>query len=369
MSQEKILIKIINLTKSLVRFQTTADNLGEKRAIIDFVKNEFKGSGVYAKKIVSNRVPSLVITLKKEKNPRLVLVGHLDVVPAERPSDFRPIVRNNRIYGRGTGDMKAACAVMIEVMKNFAQADPRPSLGLILSADEEIGGENGVGFLLRKKGFRPELAVVPDGGTDLSSVVLKEKGLIDLKIKSFGRSAHGARPFLGVNAIDALIGKYAKIRKIIPELKRGQWKNSLNLGKIAGGQATNKVPDYAEMLLDIRIVDERYRSPIMAKIRRIAPDAEIISDGSTFIQDKNARIIDYKNVFEKMLGRRIEFTRSEGASDARYFCEKKIPAIITKIKCGHIHGRNEWVDIPEMGFFYRGLKEFIEKFYSGDKTN
>ena len=364
MTDKKNINKTIALLKKLVSFQTTADNIGEKRRIIDFAANEFKGSGVYIKKASSNNIPSLIVTLKKEKNPRLFLVGHLDVVPAERVEDFKAVVKGGRIYGRGTGDMKAACAVMIETMKYFAESGRRPSLGLILSTDEEIGGEDGVNFLLKKNRFKPELALVPDGGESLSTIVLKEKGVIDLRVKSFGRSAHGARPFLGVNAIDGLIRQYAEIRKIIPELRRGQWKNSLNLGKISGGQAINKVPDYAEMFLDIRIVDEHYRRLVLDKIRKAAPDTEIINEGSTFIQKKNRRILEYKNIFEKLLGKKIIFTASEGASDARFFCENKVPALITKIKCGNIHSRDEWVDIAEIDLFYRGLIEFAGKFNS-----
>jgi len=298
------------------------------------------------------------------EEPALLLNGHLDVVPA-KPEDFRPYQKDNRIYGRGSGDMKAACAVMIEIMKKMASEERPPSLGLMLTTDEEIGGFNGVGYLVETRGYRPELALIPDGGRNLATLAVNEKGVLHLKLKAFGKAAHGSRPFLGENAVDKLIGTYQELRKFIPQLREQKWQNTMNLGKIQGGEATNKVPDYAEMDLDIRFVGKEDKDKILRQVREVTSDFEILAQGPPFVQDENDHFIkDYQRIAEEVLGQELSLYRSEGASDARFFSEVGVPVISTKINCDNIHAEREWVDIDSMERFYDIVLAFVRSFSS-----
>jgi len=355
--------KILKLTKNLIKFPSTRENLEIQEEIMDFAIDYFKKENVFIKRFSRNDVYSLVINLKREKNPLLFLNGHLDVVPADK-KDFVPKVKGNRLYGRGSGDMKGAVAVMMEVLRYFSKKKQKPSLGLMLTCDEEIGGANGVGYLLRDKKYKAKLAFIPDGGENLKTVVVEEKGVLHLKIKTFGKSAHGSKPWEGENAIDKLIKIYFKIRKIIPELEKREWKNSLNLGKIYGGEAKNKVPDCAEMELDIRLVGDRDRKKIFDEIKKIVKNyegkIEIIAKGDFFSQNKDDEFIKkYAEAVKEELGKKNFFIRKEGASDARYFSEKNIPVIITKINCKNIHSKDEWMDIEEQEKLYRILIKFV----------
>ncbi|MCK5085522.1 M20/M25/M40 family metallo-hydrolase, partial [Candidatus Parcubacteria bacterium] len=340
-------------------FSSIEGNLKAKQDVVNFVEKQFRDEKVFIKKFVHNDIPSIVISLKKEKNPFLFLNGHLDVVSADKKT-FKAKIKNKRIYGRGSGDMKAGCAVMIEIMKFFAKQKERPSVGLMLTTDEEIGGANGVNYLLNERKYKSQFAVIPDGGKRLNTIVLKQKGVLHFKVKSFGKSSHASMPFLGKNAIDDLINKYTRLRKTIPEIKKGEWKNTMNLGKISGGETTNKVPDYAEMFLDIRFIKQEDKERIICNVKRIFGEIEIIAEGDLFIQNKNHQLSKlYATIIADELGEKIDFVRKEGASDARYFFNKRIPTIITKINCGNIHGKNEWVDITEMKKFYNILIKFI----------
>jgi succinyl-diaminopimelate desuccinylase len=304
-----------------------------------------------------------VATFKGDSDPEIMLNGHLDVVPAP-VKDFTPRVKGSRLYGRGSGDMKAGCAAMIEVMRYFAEQDKKPSLGLMLTADEEIGGFNGVGYLVGNKNYRPGLAIIPDGGVDLSTLVINEKGVLHLKVVAKGKAAHGSRPFNGENAVDKLIDIYTRLRKDLPHIKQNEWKNSMSLGVIQGGEATNKVPDYAEMKLDIRFIDRKEKNKILTIVERVAPGYEILAQASPLVQDKNNKYVKaYKEVAEKRTQKSIQFQRSEGASDARFFSEVGTPVISTKINCANIHGDNEWVDIRELVRFYEILVDYIKKLH------
>ena len=353
---------LVQLTSRLIKYQTFDGNFKAKKNIIAFVKKQFVKENVYIKEYIQSEFPSIVITLKKEKSPDIFLNGHLDVVPALQ-DDFIPKIKNNKIYGRGSGDMKGDCAVMIEVMKYFAQQKNRPSLGLMLTTDEECGGRNGVEYLIKKEKYSAKIAIVPDGGQNLETIISNEKGGLRLRLRCYGRSAHSSRPYRGKNAIDELIQTYLKIRKIFPEIKEGEWRDSLNLSLIQGGDIINKVPDYAEASIDIRYVKEWDGDKIFQKIKEINPNVEFITKSSVFIQPKNNLYIkQYKKIAEQELGKTVNFLKVAASSDARFFTKQGIPTILTKVSCNNIHAENEWVDIREMEIFYRILVNFIKNF-------
>jgi len=344
--------KIIELTKKLIKFETTENNLPEKKRIIEFVKKEFDGFDVLIKELKINNIPSLTITL--DKNPDIILSGHLDVVPGEK-NDFIPRVLNGKIYGRGAGDMKACCSVMIEVIKYFSKQKNRPSLGLFLTNDEETGGKCGTKALL--KYFKPKLAIVPDGGRTLENIILEEKGVLHFKIWAKGIPGHGSRPYSGKNAIDEIIDIYSKLKKIIPDSKKGEWKNTLNLGKIYGGNSINKIPDYAEAYFDVRVINNK--EEIIKKINKITKNIEIIAETSSLIQKKDEKIEIYRKVTEEELKKKVKYTRVEGSSDARFFSNMGIPVIITRIDSENIHGNKEYVDIDQIKAFYKILINYL----------
>ncbi len=353
--------KLVKLTSELIEFQSVVDDLQAKENVMKYTENQLRVPEIKIKRYKSRGIPSLVATFKSESNPEIMLNGHLDVVPAAN-NDFTPRVKGNCLYGRGSGDMKAGCAVMIEIMKYFAKQKKKPSLGLMLTADEEIGGFNGVNYLLKKGNYRPELAIIPDSGLDLSTLLIGQKGVLHLKVMAKGKAAHGAKPFLGENAIDKLIDIYRKLRKELPHIKQNEWKSSMSLGYIQGGEATNTVPDYAEMKLDIRFVNQKEKDRILNVIKKITPEYEILVQGSPLVQDKDDEYIkEYKEVVKQKIHKPIQFQRDEGASDGRFFSEAGISVICINIDCANLHGDNEWGDIKEMVKFYEVLVEYINK--------
>jgi succinyl-diaminopimelate desuccinylase len=351
--------QLISLTKNLIRFKTAQGDYEEKKKIIDFVRKEFDGYKVYIKELKSKISPSIVITLRREKTPLILLNGHLDVVAGDK-DQFIPKVKNNRIYARGAGDMKAGCAVMIETMKYLSKQKEKLSVGLMLTNDEEIGGEYGVKVL--SKEYKPGFVIVPDGGRNLKTIILKQKGLLHFKIWTHGKASHGSRPFLGENAIEKLIKIYHKIELLVPESKKEDWENTVNLGKISGGEVANKVPHYAEAYFDVRFINSYEREKIFEGIKSITKNFEVIASGHACDQEPVEFIEQYKKIAEKELKTKVEYSRVEGASDARYFAESGIPILITNIKSDNIHAKDEWVDIKQMKSFYNILIKFIPRF-------
>ena len=245
----------------------------------------------------------------------------------------------------------------------------KPSLGLMLTTDEEIGGENGVGFLLNKKGYKNDLVIYPDGGS-LLKIIIAEKGFFRFKIEAKGKSCHSSRPWKGENAIDRLIEAYLKIKKIFPKVTvKNNWKETLNLTEISGGEAVNKVPDLAEMDLDIRVTEETNSNSLYQKISKIISETKGLKiktfrKGSVLFTPKdNFYLKEYRKICENVLSRKVELSKEHGASDVRYFAEKKIPVIIHMPNVDNVHAKNEWLDIKSQEKYYQILKKFLEKIF------
>ncbi|MCK5476249.1 MAG: M20/M25/M40 family metallo-hydrolase [Candidatus Pacebacteria bacterium] len=356
--------KIIKLTRKLVEFKTISENPDELKRVVDFIQKRYKDKNVFIRRYEKNRKPSLVVTFQKTKKPKIFLNGHLDVVNAP-DRDFIVKIKGNRLYGRGTADMKGPVAIMLLAFEYFLKQEKKPSLGLLLTCDEEIGSKDGLEYLLKKEKYSAKLVINPDGGQDILNIINKSKGLLHLRIESKGKSAHGSMVWLGGNALDKLISRYTKLTKMFPKPnKKNLWKPTLNLGVLRGGEVVNKVPDHAEMFLDIRITEKENMLDILSKVKKVflGCKVEILSKSDLFYtSEKNLYIKKYVEVLDKDLMVRPKFICEHGGLDARYFAQKNIPVIVNQPRCGNIHGENEWIDIKSMNEYYNVLVKYISE--------
>jgi succinyl-diaminopimelate desuccinylase len=360
--------EIVELSKRLIEFKTVKSNLQALNEIVDFCEqyflNDENKEKFVIKRFEKNEKPSLVITFQETKSPEIFLIGHLDVVEAEEHM-FVPKIEGNKLIGRGSGDMKGMDAVMMVLMKELAKLDSPPSVGLMLTTDEEIGGFNGVRYLLNEQGYSCRCAFVPDGG-DNFELIISEKGVFHFKVRTKGKAAHGSRPWEGKNAIDEVIEIYQRLREKYPNPKNKEdWKISLNLGKIQGGETTNTVADSAELYLDLRYPETEKIEEIKENIKGIVqeyPGAELeeIVEGSVFsVSPDNDCLRKWRDCAREVLGREIEINKACGASDARFLAEKNIPAIICKPDCGPSHAENEYIVLDSLEDYFKILWKFI----------
>lgn len=361
---------LITLTKKLIKFKSTASRPTELERLVDFVEDYFKGGIFFIKRFKDAGKPSIVITFENKKNPRIFLVGHLDVVEADE-QDFIPRIRGNKLFARGAGDMKGNAACLIKIMKEFFQEGLKPDIGLMLTSDEEIGGVNGVNFLLNKRGYNCKLAIIPDGGK-LDEITIKEKGVLRLIVEAKGKSVHGSRPWKGDNAIEKIMKAYFEIKRLFSKVGfKDNWKETLNLGKISGGEEVNKVPGFAKMELDIRFTEKTNWKEIYQKILGITSKIKGVKikiigvKEVLFTSPDNFYLKKYKEVCQRLLGRKVKFSREHGASDASHFAKKRIPVILHEPECRNVHAKNEWLDIKSQKIYYQILKKFLQEFFIG----
>lgn len=296
--------------------------------------------------------------------PELLLVGHFDVIAHEDPGVYGSRIEGGRIVGPGSGDMKGQLAIMLEVMHHFHRRHPGIPLGMAATSDEERGGMAGVRHLVEDLGLRCGAAMIPDGG-GLGEVTLEEKGILHLRARAGGRSAHAARPWLGDNAVDRLLDALAAVRarfRAYEALGPGdEWRPTCSTTILrTANRTTNRVPDAAEAVLDIRFPPPHTVEGMLAEVREaLGPEIEahalVAAEPSNLRPDPG-----YIRAVESVLGTPPRLIRECGGSDARFFAAAGIPVMISRPAVGGLHSVDEWIDIDSMVSFHRIWTRYIE---------
>lgn len=332
------------LTADLIKFKTVAGNNSAFESCIEYIKKYFQDTGLIMREIESNGNRNLVVLTKETNKPQVFLAGHVDVVGGD-DSQFNPAVRDGRLYGRGACDMKSGVAVLMQLMRHFAQCDDKPDIGLMITTDEERGGENGVGHLLNNLEYRAGLAIIPDGGNAPDEVIVKNKGFLHLKITSKGLAAHASRPWEGKSAIHELMDKLQQIKELYPDTHE-QWTETANIGTINGGKAANQVADTAAATLDIRYTEKTTAENILSSLRNILQDSNLevlIAGNLNFTDEQNPLLQKYAEILKSEMNLNAKFMATPGGNDGRYFSKYQIPVLISRPKSAGLHGPEEWV--------------------------
>jgi succinyl-diaminopimelate desuccinylase len=291
---------------------------------------------------------------------RLVLHGHLDVVPGH-PEQFAPRVENGRLFGRGAYDMKSALAAMMLAVADLSGETDGVEVELVVVPDEERSdpGENCTEMLVRD-GLRADFVVCGEP-TDMH-VGVQAKGVLMVRVDVAGTAAHGATPWLGDNAVLRAVDLFRRIQTLpfaaesAPLFERP----SINLGRIQGGDAVNKVPDLCRMDVDVRYLPGQSPEGVLAQIRSLDPGAGV----EVLIERPPAEVPADHPMVRALLaaaGREEPSSASvgrDGASDAVAFLGVGVPAVEFGPRGGGHHGPEEYVEIESLPRYRRALVEF-----------
>lgn len=355
--------EILELTEDLVKFKSTNDDLEEINRCLNFIEEYFSASEFEVNRHENEGIPSMVVTFG-DKNPELMLHGHIDVIEASDEM-FETEIENGKLYGRGTGDMKAGVAALMQVMKDLK--DKQPSAGLMIVSDEESGGFNGAGYLFEEH-YSPEFAISaePNNLGGYLDIVSKQKGVLWIKLSTEGLSAHGSRPWNGDNAAEALMEKYSEIKELFADHGDGEnWVTTVNLGKIEAGESTNKVPEKAEAWLDIRTAREYPNDEVLKDIRSIEGlEVEEIKLNESMLSTghENEKVQVLKESAEEFEDE-CKISRKEPGSDMRFLTEHGIPAVVFGPEGYNAHSPNEYAVIDSLGDYYSIMMDFVEENY------
>jgi succinyl-diaminopimelate desuccinylase len=312
-------------------------------------------------------------------------VSHMDVVPPGELEQwgtppFEPTIKDGRIYGRGTLDDKGSFACAYSACKAFLaeNKDFDGTVYLIAAADEEVGSELGIIYLVEECGLRFDVAIIPDGGRmDLS--IYGEKGILWVELESHGIQAHGSTPELGRNAIIPLAEAIAEIKSLDLGASYDRafdgW--SMNVGTIQGGSSTNTVPAMARATIDFRLPAGINKDQVLAKIeekvaavRHRSADAElkvkVIHETEPHLSDKNSIIIRSFDTAARRLGLPMSYETFGGNTVAKNLYFAGITSVVHypgDDKLAHVP--NEFVIIDELVLGSVLYAETLEAYFFG----
>jgi succinyl-diaminopimelate desuccinylase len=256
---------LVDLTRELVRFPTInppgegyracARHLGNRLTRGGFDVEYVRAEGAIGD---SERYPRINVIGRCEgrgPGPCVHFNGHIDVVEPGHGwtvDPFAGVVRDGRLYGRGSCDMKGGLAAAVVALESILAAGIRFDGALEISGtvDEESGGFAGVAYLAEQGRFskpRVDHVIIPEPHS-VDGICLGHRGVWWAEIEMLGRVAHGSMPFLGdcairhtgalLNRIERqLLPKLATRQTAMPVVPRGARQSTLNINAIHGGQA------------------------------------------------------------------------------------------------------------------------------------
>jgi len=255
---EKSLRQLIALPSVNPAFLPRQHSRAGEKPIADYLFSIATRAGleVEFQRVLPDR-PNLLARLRPagKARRRILLAPHLDTVNAAE-QQFIPRKSNGRLYGRGACDTKGSVAAMISALSELAQSQQRPKETEIIFAGliDEENGQAGSRALVAS-GMEAALAIV--GEPTRLQVVTAHKGSLWLQLQTRGKSAHGARPELGRNAVHSM----ARVVDVLETDYAAQLRRrhhallgspTVNVGAISGGTQANIVPDSCTILVDRR---------------------------------------------------------------------------------------------------------------------
>jgi acetylornithine deacetylase/succinyl-diaminopimelate desuccinylase family protein len=298
--------------------------------------------------------------------------GHYDVVPAQSREQFNPVLRNGRLYGRGSTDMKSGLAAMIyatSLLKEL-KVPLGGRVGLCLVADEETGGLGGSAHL-DQLGLLGQDAVAMLTPEPTSGVIWHaNRGAITLQVSVKGRAAHVGLQHQGINAFEGMLQVAAALQTLkreVEERKTGYHivpaaaAHSILMlgGRVEGGTNFNIVPEMCSFTVDRRFNPEEdlktERERLFAPFENLRQQGielkiDIIQEGaSSGIAADHPVALALAETAEVVTGKRPAFEMCPGLLETRWYAKKGIPAFAYGPGFLEVaHGPNEVVDIERI---------------------
>lgn len=271
MNTEKIL-------KDLIDFKTISQT--ENNSLVNYIINYLEKFNIKSTVIPGNNNQSnLYARIGPDIHGGVFLSGHTDVVPVNGQNwlfnPFKATEKGNKIYGRGTADMKGFISVVLAMVPKIMKSKIKTPIHLMFSYDEEIGCvgiKKAIPFIKNMR-YKPKYCIV--GEPTNMKLINKHKGKKNLKVTFFGVESHSSLIENGLNAIDYAGTFIHFLRGIQKELQKKKYLDenfvppfsTINIGKISGGIALNIIPKECQIDFEIRNLPSLNSANLIKKIK------------------------------------------------------------------------------------------------------
>jgi len=329
-----------------------------------------------------------ILARKKGKGKGTVwIVAHTDTVPVGDLDDwdtdpFEPVVKDGKIYGRGTEDNGQAVISAMFASKFIPKEELNGrSIGIAYVADEETSSKMGIEYLIRKGYFsEDDVFIVPDWGSPEGGLIdVSEKNLIWPQFDIVGKSVHGSTPDAGINAFKVGVKFLADLMEVFekeypekdplfepPESTFEPTKSDQTVLNV------NTIPGNYSFSMDIRPLPKYSPDQILETVKRVAKKHESESGAEIRISEIQRHVSGKMSstegpVFEALMesiesviGKRPRPIGVGGATCANFFRLEGYDAYVWECGGGTLHGPNEYVEIENI---LTDAKVFATLFY------
>ncbi|RZG77116.1 MULTISPECIES: succinyl-diaminopimelate desuccinylase [unclassified Acinetobacter] len=303
------------------------------------------------------------------ESPVFCFAGHTDVVPtghldAWESDPFLPEIRDGKLYGRGSADMKTALAAMVVASERFVKKHPnhKGSIAFLITSDEEGPSINGTVKVVETLEARNEkmtwcLVGEPSSTNTLGDIVKNgRRGSLNAVLTVKGKQGHVAYPHLAINPIHTA-------SKALAELCDTVWDNgneyfpatTFQVSNIqAGTGATNVVPGTMTVTFNFRysteVTADQLKARVLEILDRHAVDYDIswTLSGLPFLTPVGELVNAAKTAIKNVTGTETELSTSGGTSDGRFIAPTGAQVLELGVLNATIHQINEHVNIDEL---------------------
>jgi succinyl-diaminopimelate desuccinylase len=264
---------VVDLTRELVATRTINPPGDEaKAASLVGARLEAAGLEVVEHELAPGRTSIVARTRTRGERPALCLTGHLDTVPLGKADwsvdPFDGETDGDRLFGRGTSDMKGGTAAIVVAAERVAAlGEGAAGLELVLCAGEETGCEGALA-LAQADGALGQVGAVLVAEPTTNYPCVAHKGVVWADAAARGKTAHGSMPHLGENAIYKLARAVARLEDFSLEAEEHPLLGmpTVSLGTLSGGININSVPDFATAGIDVRTVPGMSGDDVLAAL-------------------------------------------------------------------------------------------------------
>ena len=333
--------------------------------ILLFLKDELE-SKVQELKIFGDKTKIFLagINTKLCNIEPIVLAGHIDTVAANvalyQTNPYQLTIVDGKGYGLGTIDMKSFTAIIMDNLALIKKCNVPVVLALTTDEETELKSIKMMIDKFKELKIKPKFTIL--GEPTKSEFNLSANASFEYKVKFIGKSCHSGKMSDGINAICAC----AKLISMI-ETRQKAYRLTSNCGKIVGGEVVNKVPDYAELLFDIRSTCQEdvtnfleeinyYILKLKQEYSGLVVEFEETLSIPAFNMTNNQKIKAIAN----RLG--IKISHFQGSCEAGYYTAYSGDAVIFGVgDLSLSHKPNEYVEIKEYNVYSNQLIDVIEK--------
>ena len=376
-------ISELKLAKELIRRPSITP---KDAGAINLLAKNLRSLGFKCQTINFKNVKNLYAKLGKS-SPNFCFAGHTDVVPPGNVSDwnnnpFKPVVKNNKLIGRGANDMKASIACFVTAVSRFKSKNKKfkGSISLLITGDEEgiaINGTKRVVEYLKRKREKVNFCLVgePTNPNKLGEMIkIGRRGSITGRLSVIGVQGHVGYPHRANNPSNTIIKILKKIKEI--KLDRGT-KNfqpsNLEITKISiDNQADNVIPGSASAVFNIRFNNKHSSTSLKRKLNGIFKaitkktgckfEVKYDVSGEAFLTKPNKTTYMIQNTIKKITRIKPKLSTAGGTSDAR-FIRKIAPCLEFGLVGKTMHQVNESTSVSDLKKLKKIYQNILENYF------